>query len=100
MQLQLAGFDALFGSAVFSGHELARTKPAPDVYLAAAAHLGVAGTDCLAIEDSATGVSAGIAAGAEVWAYAPDPALDARLRAAGASRLLRHMAELKSLLAA
>ncbi len=49
----------------FSGHDdVARGKPAPDVYLAAAAALGVAPTACLAVEDSATGSAAAMASGA------------------------------------
>ena len=45
-----------------------RGKPHPDPYLAAAAALGVPPRDCLVIEDAPAGVSAGLAAGAEVWA--------------------------------
>jgi HAD superfamily hydrolase (TIGR01509 family) len=43
--------------------EVARSKPAPDVYLAAAARLGVAPAACLAIEDSGPGVAAATRAG-------------------------------------
>jgi HAD superfamily hydrolase (TIGR01509 family) len=69
MQLNMAGMAELFGPAVFSGHDLPRSKPHPDVYLAAAAHLGVAPAQCLVVEDTATGAQAGIAAGATVWGY-------------------------------
>lgn len=100
MQLRLVGLAEPFGDAVFSGHELPRTKPAPDVYLAAAHHLGVAAPGCLVIEDSPTGVQAGVAAGAQVWAYCPDPAQGDALRAAGARRLLGRMDELAEWLAA
>lgn len=100
LQLQMVGLAEPFGDAVFSGHELPRTKPAPDVYLAAAQHLGAAPARCLVIEDSPTGVQAGVAAGAEVWAYCPEPGGDDRLRAAGATRLLRRMDELAALLVA
>lgn len=99
MQLRKVGLAAAFGDAVFSGHELARTKPAPDVYLAAASHLHVAPTRCLVIEDSPTGVQAGIAAGAEVWGYCPAGADGVPLRAAGATRLLARMNELARWLA-
>jgi len=71
MQLEQVGLAPFFGAAVFSGHDLPRSKPAPDVYLAAAAHLGVDPRDCLVIEDTATGAQAGLAAGATVWGYCP-----------------------------
>jgi HAD superfamily hydrolase (TIGR01509 family) len=97
-QIDMAGMRPYFGDRVFSGHEMPRSKPAPDVYLAAAARLGADPARCLVIEDTPTGVTAGVAAGAEVWAYCPLPAAADRLREAGASRLLTHMAELSRLL--
>lgn len=45
----------------------ARGKPHPDPYLAAAAALGVAPDRCLVVEDSPSGVAAGLAAGMTVW---------------------------------
>lgn len=44
-----------------------RIKPAPDLYLAAAAKLGVAAESCLVIEDSVNGLLAAHAAGMQVW---------------------------------
>ena len=55
-----------FQGRIFSGHELPRSKPAPDVYLAAARALGVDPVRCAVVEDTATGVRAGVAAGATV----------------------------------
>ena len=49
-----------------------RTKPAPDLYLAAAAALGVDAADCVVFEDSPNGVAAGRAAGMAVVAV-PGP---------------------------
>ena len=57
--------------AVLSGQALGKPKPAPDVYLAAAAACGVAPEACVVIEDSAQGARAGLAAGARVLGYAP-----------------------------
>ena len=57
--------------AVLSGQALGKPKPAPDVYLAAAAACGVAPEACVVIEDSAQGARAGLAAGATVLGYAP-----------------------------
>ncbi len=99
MQLAQVGLMAYFEGRIFSGHEMPRSKPAPDVYLAAAAHLGASGRRCLVIEDTPTGVMAGVAAGATVWAYCPEPQHGAALQQAGASRLFAHMADLPELLA-
>jgi len=71
MQIEMAGMHPYFGDRIFSGHDQPRSKPAPDVYLAAAAHLGVNPARCLVIEDTATGVRAGLDAGATVWGYCP-----------------------------
>jgi len=97
MQLHKCGLMPYFRGHVFSGHDLPRSKPAPDVYLAAAASVGIAPSRCLVIEDTITGVTAGIAAGATVWGYSPPEAgHDApnALRAAGASMIFTRMAEL------
>jgi HAD superfamily hydrolase (TIGR01509 family) len=99
MQLAQVGLLPYFDGRVFSGHEMPRSKPAPDVYLAAADHLGAAGARCLVIEDTPTGIAAGVAAGATVWALCPVPAQASALQAAGATRLLGHMGELAALLA-
>jgi HAD superfamily hydrolase (TIGR01509 family) len=52
-----------------SSEEVARGKPAPDVYLEAARRLGVPAARCVAIEDSASGIRAAHAAGMRVVAY-------------------------------
>ena len=52
--------------AIVSADEVARGKPAPDVYLAAAARIGADPRRCLVVEDSLNGVSAGRAAGMTV----------------------------------
>lgn len=48
------------------GDEVARGKPAPDIYLAAARLLDVPITECLVLEDSNTGARGGLASGARV----------------------------------
>lgn len=100
MMLNQVGLMSYFAGRVFSGHEMPRSKPAPDVYLAAAAHLKVPGKQCLVIEDTTVGITAGVAAGATVWAYCPQPSGAAPLLQAGASRVFDHMAQLPGLLAA
>ncbi len=49
--------------AVVDGNAVTRSKPAPDLFLAAAAKLGVPPAECVVVEDAAAGVDAGIAAG-------------------------------------
>jgi HAD superfamily hydrolase (TIGR01509 family) len=75
--LELAGLDGAF-TATVSSEEVTRGKPAPDVYLDAAAKLGVPAAGCVAIEDSANGIRAAHAAGMAVIAvpnphYPPEP---------------------------
>ncbi|HMR47765.1 MAG TPA: HAD family phosphatase [Arachnia sp.] len=100
MQLGIAGLSELFGDRVFSGMETARSKPAPDVYLAATAALGVDPGACAVVEDSPPGVQAGVAAGATVFGYAPGgPAYQSPdlLRALGAFTTFSSMDELPGL---
>ena len=54
--------------AIVAGDDVENSKPHPDPYLAAAAALGVAPADCLALEDSPTGVRSAVASGARVIA--------------------------------
>jgi len=101
MQLEQVGLAPLFAGRVFSGHEMPATKPAPDVYLAAAAALGIPPARCLVVEDTVTGVTAGVAAGATVVGYSPSSighGSPEDLRAAGAVRIIADMAELPALL--
>ena len=101
MQLQKVGLAPYFAGRVFSGHEMPATKPAPDVYLAAAAALGVPPQRCLVVEDTVTGVTAGVAAGATVVGFSPSPVghgSPEALRAAGAVQVLAHLRELPALL--
>jgi HAD superfamily hydrolase (TIGR01509 family) len=95
MMLKQVGLIEFFEGRIFSGHEMPRSKPYPDVYLAAAAHLQIDPARCLVIEDTTVGITAGVAAGATVWAYAP-PGADAHaLRQAGAVQVFEHMRRLR-----
>lgn len=71
MKMRVLGFSEFFGSRVFSFQDVERPKPAPDIYLAAAAACSVDPGDCLVVEDSATGVAAGQAAGCQVISLMP-----------------------------
>ena len=101
LQLQQCALMPYFKGLIFSGHEMPRSKPFPDVYLAAATALGVDPRRCAVIEDSITGVTAGVAAGCTVLGYSPAEAghdAPAALMLAGASTVFTDMAELKGLL--
>jgi HAD superfamily hydrolase (TIGR01509 family) len=95
MMLQRVGLAQFFEGRIFSGHEMPRSKPHPDVYLAAAAHLQMDPARCLVVEDTPVGIAAGVAAGSTVWAYAPPLALTEALTQAGAQRLFAHMNDLR-----
>jgi HAD superfamily hydrolase (TIGR01509 family) len=69
--LQLSGLERLFAATV-SSEEVARGKPAPDVYLETARRLDVAPEQCAAVEDSENGILAAKAAGMRVLAI-PNP---------------------------
>ncbi|MFT4266646.1 MAG: HAD family phosphatase [Xenophilus sp.] len=104
VELQLAKIGLLdtFEGRIFSGHEMPRSKPWPDVYLAAADALGVDPARCAVVEDSVTGATAGIAAGATVFGYCPGGlghgSADA-MRALGVARILTDMAQLPQAIA-
>ncbi len=80
-----AGWLSIFGAVVCGDNpRVARPKPAPDIFLAAAAALGADPSDCLVLEDSPFGVAGARDAGMRVIAL-PDPAMDrARYAAADA----------------
>ena len=97
------GLADAFGEHLYSGHEdVARGKPAPDLYLHAAARLGVAIADCLIIEDSPVGATGAVASGGYVVGLcagthcAPDHA--ATLRAIGVDAVAGSFDELAALL--
>ncbi|MCY7370994.1 MAG: HAD family phosphatase [Polaromonas sp.] len=101
LQIRKCGLMPYFDGRIFSGHEMPRSKPWPDVYLAAAAALGVDAKRCLVVEDTVTGVTAGVAAAATVFGYNPPDAghdAPAALRKAGATMLFTDMAALPALL--
>ena len=65
-------------STVLGREDVALGKPAPDLYLLAATRLGLAPADCLAVEDTASGLAAAKAAGLKTiaWPNAQTAAMD------------------------
>lgn len=72
--VSLIGFPAF--DLIIGGDDVERGKPHPDPYLLAAERLGIAIEDALVIEDSPTGVRAGLASGAVTLAVPHIVALD------------------------
>ena len=66
----LAWFDA-----IADGHSVSRSKPAPDVFLAAARMLDVPPESCVVIEDAPAGIEAARAAGMKVVGVGPEARL-------------------------
>jgi beta-phosphoglucomutase-like phosphatase (HAD superfamily) len=86
--LEVLRLEAAFGGHVFSASSVARGKPHPDIFLHAAKMMGVAPSQAIVIEDSGSGVEAGIAAGMTVIGLLAASHIQdghhERLRAAGA----------------
>lgn len=92
-----------FGAHVYSGADLERGKPHPDIFLHAAESIGAKVHRTLVIEDSAIGVAAGAAAGMTVVGLLAGGHIrdghGERLRAAGAHYVVADYAELERLIA-
>jgi HAD superfamily hydrolase (TIGR01509 family) len=101
--LGLTNLARWFGDAVFSASMVPRGKPAPDLFLHAAAATGVEPGRCLVIEDSAPGIAAAKAAQMTAFGFIGAshcrPGHDARLAAAGADLVFGDMRELPQLIA-
>ena len=100
--LALTGLLSHFEPHLFSTHMVATGKPAPDVFLLAAARMGVPPNACAAVEDSVAGVEAARAAGMMVLGFAGASHAGAdhagMLARAGADAVFGDMAELPGLL--
>ena len=68
-KLGLTGLAERFAGRIFSADDVAHGKPDPAVFLFAAASMGVEPYRCAVIEDSVSGVEAGLAAGMTVFAF-------------------------------
>jgi len=97
--LGITGLLPRFKGKIFSVTEVARGKPFPDVFLYAAAKFGAAASKCAVVEDTPTGVAAGVAAGMTVYGYC-GLTPQHRLKEAGAHYTFDSMSQLPKLLAA
>jgi HAD superfamily hydrolase (TIGR01509 family) len=96
--LALTGLAPLFGERLYTAQMVERGKPAPDLFLHAAAQMRAAPERTLVIEDSVSGVTAAKAAGMAVWGFVGGSHYRARdgrtmLYDAGADRVFERMAD-------
>jgi HAD superfamily hydrolase (TIGR01509 family) len=101
LALELTGIASFFDRIV-SYEDVARGKPAPDIFLHAAALAGTTADACLVIEDSLTGATAAVAAGMRTIGFTgthAHPEAHARdLRQAGVSHVVQDMGEILSVI--
>lgn len=102
IKLHQVGLFDDFAPHIYSAQDMPRGKPAPDVYLHAAKQLGVDPTACLAVEDSANGVTSARAAGMVVVGFTGGghcpPQQGEALRGAGATHIAADMDQLLAIL--
>jgi HAD superfamily hydrolase (TIGR01509 family) len=101
-RLTVTGLLPFFDPHVFSASQVAHGKPAPDLFLFAAQHLGATPQNCLVVEDSISGVEAAVAAAMPVIGFCggghcPNSHAD-RLITAGCSRVFASMPDLAAYL--
>ncbi|HEY5739830.1 MAG TPA: HAD family phosphatase [Gammaproteobacteria bacterium] len=99
LTLGKTGLIGYFDGNIFSTSEVERGKPHPDIYLHAAARMGVSDPGrCVVIEDSPLGVTGAVSAGMRVYGFAE--LMSARkLHDAGAHKVFDRMSDLPSLIA-
>ena len=95
--LGVTGLLARFDGRRFSSMDVPRPKPAPDLFLHAARHMGIPPARCVVIEDSPLGIQGARAAGMTVIGYA-DLMPAARLESAGANFVVDNVSKLAALL--
>jgi HAD superfamily hydrolase (TIGR01509 family) len=95
--LRVTGLRGRFEGRIYSGTEVEHGKPAPDLFLHAAARMGVPPPRCVVVEDSVHGVRAGTAAGMRVYGFAGGLTSASALAAAGAV-VVEEMSDLIGLL--
>lgn len=82
-KLGLTGLLEQFKGHIFSASDVANGKPLPDLYLYTAATMGWHPSTCIVVEDSPTGIAAGLAAGMRVIGYTGGVSGRARIERSG-----------------
>jgi len=95
--LGITGLLPRFAGRIFSVTQVAHGKPAPDIYLFAAAQMNAVPSSCAVVEDTPPGVRAGVAAGMTVFGFCAFTPAE-KLRAAGAQQTFDDMQRLPQLL--
>lgn len=98
LSLDVTGLASHFGKRIYTAQMVRHGKPAPDLFLHAAHKMGAQPARTLVIEDSASGVQAGKAAGMTVWGFVGGSHYRERdgqaiLSAAGADRVFARMSD-------
>ncbi len=96
-RLEKTGLLSQFSGRIFSSDDVARGKPAPDIFLHAAQSMGVDPQNCAVVEDSVSGVVAGVEAKMTVFGFSGSVTSAEKLAWAGATAF-GAMSELPSLL--
>jgi HAD superfamily hydrolase (TIGR01509 family) len=100
LTLRITGLFDRFSPHIFSAEQVDRGKPAPDLFLFAAKQMQVHPNRCVVIEDSLTGVRAGVAAGMTVLGYTGgshiQPGHQAKLLEEGAIEVFSEMSQLSN----
>ncbi len=100
VSLRLTGLDRHFGDRLFSAQMVERGKPHPDLFLHAARTMGHPPARTAVVEDTVIGVTAGVAAGMRVFAYAGANYADPGALAAAGGTVFTEMRELPRILGA
>lgn len=104
VSLEATGLLRFFEPNLFSASDVPQGKPAPDLFLYAAAKMGVQPRDCIVVEDSPAGIAAATAAGMPSIGFVggshAGPNLEALLSNAGARAVIADMRALKSTIVA
>lgn len=98
ISLRATGLLPLFSDRMFSSIDVPNPKPAPDLFVYAARTLGAAPPRCAVVEDTPTGVRAGVAAQMKVFGFVGGEHTTASALRAEGAQTFESMSELAALL--